>query len=287
MLKASNVRISWQCAQMLLHDGIGTLYRFYRFAHNESAAPIHCPDCMTSSLIRICARCWRFGRTRWAGTTHLPLPVPARGYEDRGFPGHLNCSDNISNAFAPYGIQSRRAWPAINFFFNSWIDWADHNISADEAWSRAGDFVVMQALTDLVGVSTACPDDVDPINGWNPTDIHVRIYEEDSSISHSVSWRAQPEDSAQMTRHSAFHPCTSKLTKDYGVSRDLWLPHQFDATGAVEEYWACRNHATLQDMSSLLKFDIVGPDAEELLNLCLTRNVAKLSQAPGCLCADV
>jgi len=209
------------------------------------------------------------------------LACTARGYEERGFPGHLNCSDNISSAFEPYGIQSRRAWPAINFFFNSWIDWSEHNIGSDEAWSRPGDYVAMQALTDLVCVSTACPDDVDPINGWNPTDIHVRVYEEDSSIPHSVSWRAQPEDSAQMTRHSAFHPCTSKLTRNYHVARDFWLPHQFDATGSVEEYWACRNKATLQDMSSLLKYDIVGPDAEELLDLCLTRNVSKLSQHRG------
>lgn len=209
------------------------------------------------------------------------LACTARGYEERGFPGHLNCSDNISAAFTPFGIQPRKAWPAINFFFNSWIDWADHNISTDEAWSRPGDHVVLQALTDLVCVSTACPDDVDPINGWNPTDIHVRIYEEDTSITHSVSWRAQPGDPGKLTRHSAFHPRTSKLTSSYHASRDLWMPAHFDATGAVEEYWACRNAATLQDMSGLRKFDVVGPDAEELLQHCLTRDVSKLSQHRG------
>ena len=205
------------------------------------------------------------------------LACTARGYEERGFPGHLNCSDNISAAFSPYGIQSRRAWPAINFFFNSWIDWQDHHIASDEAWSRPGDYVAMQALTDLVAVSTACPDDVDPINGWNPTDIHVRIYEENSAITHSVAWRANPEDAASMTQHSAFHPRTSKLTTTFSVARDLWMPAQFDATGAVEEYWACKNSATLQDMSGLRKFDVVGPDALKLLQHCLTRDVSKLS----------
>lgn len=205
------------------------------------------------------------------------LACTARGYEERGFPGHLNCSDNISAAYAPYGVQSRRAWPAINLFFNSWIDWQDHNIASDEAWSRPGDYVVMQALTDLVAVSTACPDDVDPINGWNPTDIHLRIYEEDSAITHSVAWRANPEDAAKMTQHSAFHPRTSKLTTSFSVSRDLWMPAHFDATGAVEEYWACKNAATLQDMSGLRKFDVIGPDALKLLQHCLTRDVSKLS----------
>ncbi|MFK7837517.1 MAG: DUF1989 domain-containing protein [Sulfitobacter sp.] len=205
------------------------------------------------------------------------LACTARGYEERGFPGHLNCSDNISAAYEPYGIQSRRAWPAINLFFNSWIDWQDHNIASDEAWSRPGDYVVMQALTDLVAVSTACPDDVDPINGWNPTDIHLRIYEEDSAITYSVAWRANPEDAAKMTKHSAFHARTSKLTTSFSIARDLWMPAHFDATGAVEEYWACKNAATLQDMSGLRKFDVVGPDALKLLQHCLTRDVSKLS----------
>jgi len=209
------------------------------------------------------------------------LACTARGYEERGFPGHLNCSDNISAVYAPFGVERRRAWPAINFFFNSWIDWTNNNIAADEAWSRPGDYVVLQALTDLVCVSTACPDDVDPINGWNPTDIHLRIYEEDSSITHSVCWRGQPDDDGQLTKHSAFHSRTSKLTSSYAISRDLWLATQYDATGTVEEYWTCRKRATLQDMSSLLKFDVVGPDSEQLLQHCLTRDVSRLSQHRG------
>lgn len=209
------------------------------------------------------------------------LACTARGYEERGFPGHLNCSDNISQAFSPYGIQNRKAWPAINFFFNSWIDWGDHHIASDEAWSRPGDYVAMQALTDLVCVSTACPDDVDPINGWNPTDIHVRIYDEDTSITHAVAWRGQPDDAKQMTQHSAFHCRTSKLTSNFAIARDLWMPTQYDGTGAVDEYWACRNHATLQDMSGLFKIDIIGPDALELLQHCLTRDVTKLAQHRG------
>ena len=209
------------------------------------------------------------------------LACTARGYEERGFPGHINCSDNISEAFSPLGIGRRRAWPAINFFFNSWIDWTSHHIQADEAWSRPGDYVAMQALTDLVCVSTACPDDVDPINGWNPTDVHVRIYEEDTAITHSVAWRAAPEDEGRMTAQSAFHPRTSALTSHYLAARDLWMPVQYDATGAVEEYWACKRAATLQDMSGLRKFDIIGPDARALLQHCLTRDVSKLAVHRG------
>ena len=37
------------------------------------------------------------------------LACTARGYEKRGFPGYLNCSDNISRAYEPFGITGRAA----------------------------------------------------------------------------------------------------------------------------------------------------------------------------------
>lgn len=201
----------------------------------------------------------------------------ARGYEERGFFGHLNCSDNISHAYKPYGIERRQAWPAINFFFNSWIDHGDNLIQTDEAWSRPGDYVAMEALTDLVAVSTACPDDVDPINGWNPTDVHVRIYKKNSSIKHAVAYRSDPESEAILTEHSAFHQRTSALTRQYIVARDLWLPQSYESSRSAAEYQACREKVTLQDLSSLRKFDVLGPDAEKLLQQTLSRDIAKLS----------
>ncbi|MEO1239508.1 MAG: urea carboxylase-associated family protein, partial [Pseudomonadota bacterium] len=78
------------------------------------------------------------------------LACTARGYEERGFPGHLNCSDNISAAISPYGVASRMAWPAINFFWNTWVDPQSQHILTEESHSRPGDYVVMRALTDLV-----------------------------------------------------------------------------------------------------------------------------------------
>ena len=209
------------------------------------------------------------------------LACTARGYEERGFPGHVNCSDNISAVYEPYGIASRPAWPAINFFFNSWIMPTDNRLRSDEAWSRPGDYVVMQALTDLVCVSTACPDDVDPINGWNPTDIHVRVYKNERPIKRAIAYRAAPEAEAVLTEESAFHPRTSALTRSFAPARDVWLPASFEGSRMIDEYWTCRDAVTLQDMSSLRKFDVLGPDAERLLDLALTRNIKKLSVNRG------
>ena len=204
------------------------------------------------------------------------LACTARSYEERGFPGHLNCSDNISFALAPYGVTARPAWPAINFFWNTWLD-AHHNILTEEAFSRPGDYVVMEALDNLVCVTTACPDDIDPINGWNPTDIHVRIYTDKTTIPKSVAYRVTEDAPMQKTQPSAFHARLEPLTNHFTPSRDIWSAASFPATGSIGEYWACRESATLQDMSGLRKIDIIGPDAERLLQLALTRDVAKLA----------
>lgn len=204
------------------------------------------------------------------------LACTARGYEERGFPGHVNCSDNISDAMAPYGVAARPAWPAINFFFNSWIDCSDNQLQTDEGWSRPGDYVALRAEDDLICASTACPDDTSPINGWNPTDVHVRIYAHEAPIRRAIAYRETEDAEPAMTEESAIHARTSALTRCFRPLRNLWAPASYAATGAIGEYWACRRAVTLQDMSGLRKLDIKGPDAEPLLQAALTRDIAKL-----------
>ena len=208
------------------------------------------------------------------------LACTARGYEERGFPGHANCSDNISAALAAYGVAARPAWPAINFFFNTWM--AECDIQSDEAWSRPGDYVLLRALTDLVCVSTACPDDIDPINGWNPTDIHVRLYADDIAAPPAVAFRINPNHSPTMTTESPFHNKTSRLTRRYNAHMDYWAAREYDARGAIGEYWMCRERATMQDMSNLRVYDIAGVDALAFLQRVSTRDISRLAINRGC-----
>ena len=56
-----------------------------------------------------------------------------------------------------------------------------------------------------------------------------------------------------------------------------WLPTSYDNQGAVAEYWACREQAAVMDLSPLRKFEVIGPDAEELLQRTLTRDIRRLS----------
>jgi len=204
------------------------------------------------------------------------LACAAKYYEDMGYFGHANCSDNFNLALEPFQIAPRKGWAAANFFFNTGID--EHNVLySDEPWSRPGDYVLMQAQTDLICISSACPDDTSPANGWQPTDIHVRIYPEKNKFTKAITTRMTPDSDAKLTQETAFHPRTSALTRNFTEYRGYWLPTCFRNNGAVEEYYACRERAIVTDLSPLRKFEVLGPDAEALMQWTLTRNVRKLA----------
>ena len=204
------------------------------------------------------------------------LACTARYYEDLGYPGHVNCSDNMNEKLAAYEIKRRGGWPAINFFFNTSVDDANA-LGMDEPWSRPGDFVLLRALTDLVCVSTACPCDVDSANGWNPTDIQVRTYGAGTDFNRSIGYRMSPEADMQETRKTGFHDCFARHTRDFVEYSGFWLAKTMAGRGAIEEYWGCRERVAIMDLSPLRKYEVTGPDAEELMQACVTRDMSRLS----------
>ena len=200
----------------------------------------------------------------------------SRYYDDMGYPGHVNCTDNFNQALAPYGVAPRKGWEAINYFYNTNID-HQNQLYLDEPWSRPGDYVLMRALTDIVCVSSSCSDDIDAANGWDPTDIHVRTYAATKKFSRAVAHRMTPDADVQLTRETAFHPRFSALTRNFTEYRGFWLANRFNNDGPISEYWACREKCVVLDLSPLRKFEVTGPDAEALLQYCLTRDIRKLS----------
>ncbi|RMD95786.1 MAG: DUF1989 domain-containing protein, partial [Alphaproteobacteria bacterium] len=188
------------------------------------------------------------------------LACTARYYEDLGYPGHVNCSDNINADLARFGIRPRAGWPAINFFFNTLLD-EKNAIAMDDPWSRPGDYVLLRALTDLVCVSTACPCDVDPANGWNPTDIQVRTYRATESFERSLGYRKSPEADVEATKKTGFHDCFARMTRDFVEYNGYWLPNSFTNYGPIAAYWAVRERAAVMDLSPLRKYEVTGPDA--------------------------
>ena len=80
-----------------------------------------------------------------------------------------------------------------------------------------------------------------------------------------------------MTKETAFHPRTSELTRDLVEYRGYWLPDCFQGEDAIAEYWACRERAAIMDLSPLRKWEVLGPDAEQLIQRAITRDARRLS----------
>ncbi len=204
------------------------------------------------------------------------LACSAKYYDDIGYPGHVNCSDNFNAALSNFNVSARPGWMAINFFFNTGID-AHGVMYADEPWSCPGDYVLLRALTDIVCVSSACPDDTTAANGWNPTDIHIRTYSGKETFQRSVAYRPTPDADPIMTRQTGFHDSFARHTRNFVEYNGYWLANCYAEAGAIDEYWACRREAVIMDLSPLRKFEITGPDAEALCQYVFTRNIKTLA----------
>jgi len=216
------------------------------------------------------------------------LACTAKYYEDAGYPGHPSCSENFNLALAKYGIAPRQGWSAINFFFNTAVS-EDGTLSSGESWSRAGDYVLLQAKQDLLCASSACPDDIDPANGWKPTEIRIRIFAPEQNFPRAIAYRPTPHAPVKLTQDSAFTSSIRQLTDDLIEYKGFWVPHSFAHLGVQAEYWALRERAALIDLSALRKFDITGRNAFDLLQYAFSRDLSKLAvgqSAYGCLLND-
>eukprot|EP01036_Dinobryon_divergens_P044768 gene44768-59764_t len=50
------------------------------------------------------------------------MACASKYYDEIGYPGHANCSDNFNGALGQHGIDARPGWMAVNLFFNTAID---------------------------------------------------------------------------------------------------------------------------------------------------------------------
>lgn len=117
-------------------------------------------------------------------------------YSELGVQGyHESCTDNcwdalytLSNsvdaevAEALRGLQAKlggRVPDPFNLFMNIPVmqegTGAKRGVSFEPPVTKAGDYVVLDALRDVVVVMSACPQDVLTINGKNPVDAHFQV----------------------------------------------------------------------------------------------------------------
>jgi uncharacterized protein len=79
-------------------------------------------------------------------------------------PGHANCHDNFLMALAADGIVPSHVPNPVNFWMNVPVENND-NIALRAPDSKAGDYLTIRAITDVVVVMSACPMDITPVNG--------------------------------------------------------------------------------------------------------------------------
>lgn len=92
-----------------------------------------------------------------------------------GIPGTLNCRDNLVEALRSYDIGKRQIPGCFTPFMNVIHD-PDGSARIAEPPSRAGDYIDLRAEMDMLVAISACPQERNPVNGWNPTPLDVIIY---------------------------------------------------------------------------------------------------------------
>jgi uncharacterized protein YcgI (DUF1989 family) len=85
---------------------------------------------------------------------------------------HASCLSILGDVLATHGIPEAMIPDPFNIFQRSLIR-PDFGLETHEPLSRAGDFIEFEAQEDCLVALTACPQDMNPCNGWTITDIKV------------------------------------------------------------------------------------------------------------------
>ncbi len=90
-----------------------------------------------------------------------------------GVDDHPSCQALLAAVLAPLGVPADVS-DTFNAFMN--VPCApDGTLHIEVPLSRAGDYVDLQANIDCIVAVAACPADLSPCNGWNPTLIAVEL----------------------------------------------------------------------------------------------------------------
>ena len=97
---------------------------------------------------------------------------------DYGVRGHRSCRSNFVEALAQWQYQEWQVPDVINIFQNAPIG-SDRQFGNVVPTSKPGDKIVLRALIDgIVAAISACPQDLNPCNGFHPSPILARVVSE-------------------------------------------------------------------------------------------------------------
>lgn len=107
----------------------------------------------------------------------LMASCDAERYRLLGFEGrHDSCHDNFEAALRDLGVPPPVLPAPLNLFMN--VPWSpDGSLRFEPPASRPGDLIRFRAETDLIAVMSACPQDLNQVNGVGqaPVEAHFRV----------------------------------------------------------------------------------------------------------------
>ncbi len=94
---------------------------------------------------------------------------------DYGVEDHRSCRTNYTEVLAPWGIQEWDMPDPVNLFQNAPIH-ADRTFGNQIPTSVAGDSIVFRVLMPSIVAGSACPQDLNPCNGFSPSPISLKVW---------------------------------------------------------------------------------------------------------------
>jgi urea carboxylase-associated protein 1 len=85
-----------------------------------------------------------------------------------------NCRDNFLRGLAPHGLGRKDIVANVNFFMYVPVT-SEGAADIKPGLSKPGDFVEVEAMTDVIAVISNCPQRFNPCNGFEPTPIEVSV----------------------------------------------------------------------------------------------------------------
>lgn len=98
-------------------------------------------------------------------------------YRSSGRLNHPNCRANLNAALRQLDFTPAAQPDPHNLFQNSPVIDLEGHVQVRESTAKPGDYVLLRALEDLVVVVTACSVDTGVLNGAEPKELLLEVYE--------------------------------------------------------------------------------------------------------------
>ena len=97
-------------------------------------------------------------------------------YKEMGYDNRPSCRGNLVGTLHRFNLTPKSLPDPHNLFQNTPLVDLKGRQESRESPAKPGDYVVFEALQDLLVIVTACSQDHGPVNGGKPTDIMLEVY---------------------------------------------------------------------------------------------------------------